>query len=326
MFIEKPRNRVAWIDVMKGICMVCVVISHSFPPTAIIRIYSPFFFFFFFFCSGYTFGTKSTFKEFFLSRIKSLIVPLVILSIINGVVGVVFKSTPFEERLLGIVLQQANGYESLWFIACLFTSELIFYLILRVSKTINSCFILCHLVGIVGFFYIRYVSFSLPWQLELACISVIFLSWGLLYRIKETIIDRKQINNNKVLIIVLLSIYIALCLLIDNDVNYHEKRFSNVFLFLLEALIGIYVLIYASKAICNKARFLAYIGTHSIIYFAFQGFLIVCLRRALVRIGVTSGFALSALSSTIAIPILTLSAYIIYNYFPFIVGQNWKNS
>ena len=324
MLINKIQQRENWVDVMKGICMMFVIISHSFPPSQIIRIYTPFFLTGFFFCSGYTFNSKNSFHEFVIGKIKTFLVPLVTLSLVNGIVGVIFKGVPFTDRLLGIVIQRANGYESLWYIACLFTSELMFYTIFRLSRKWVEGIIACHFVSVIGFFYIRFVGVALPWQLELACIAQMFLAWGLYYRKIELSVDN-WITDKKYILFLMTLCYIFLCLIIDNDVNYHEERFANEVLFVAEALISIFIVIRVAKRISNN-KFFLYIGRHSIIYFAFQGFLIVTIRKILVIINISDALILSLLSSAFAVPILSIAAHVIFTYFPFFIGKSWKES
>lgn len=59
-----------------------------------------------------------------MSKIRGLLIPLVTLSLINGIVGL-FKGIPYYERLPGIVIQRIGGYEFLWFLAYLFTCEIL---------------------------------------------------------------------------------------------------------------------------------------------------------------------------------------------------------
>ncbi|TGE31898.1 acyltransferase family protein [Desulfosporosinus sp. Sb-LF] len=312
------RSRIPWVDTLKGLCMIFVIISHAYPPTVWIRLYTPFFLSGFFFASGYTFNMRDSFKNFFLQKVRTILVPLVFLSLINGVVGVLFKNIPFYVRLLGILIQQADGYESLWFFACLFVCELMFYVIVRYSTNEKVVLLISHLIGIVGFVYIAWGGVHLPWQFEIACVSSVFVSWGFVYRLHEEKI--KNILNHPIVLAGMIIIYLVLCLMYDNDVNIHEERFGFQWLFVLEALIATAIVLLISQLL-GKKKFLGFVGTHSIIYFSFQGFLLQSLRSVLGHLGVINTVVLCVIPVIVAISILSITALIIYKYLPFMVGK-----
>ena len=316
MVTRKITRRVEWVDVLKGICMVAVMISHSGPPTVVKQIYTPFFLPAFFFASGYTFSIKNSFKEFLDSKVRGILIPLVSLSLINGVVGM-FKGVPYYVRLLGIIIQQAGGYESLWFFACLFTCEILFYGIVKYSRGLKEVLICAHFVGGGAFTYVRFIGIALPWQFELACIALIFVSWGFAFRLHE---EEMAFLDKTSTILIITCIYCFTCLVYNNNVNMHDERFGIEILYVLEALLGISALVGISKKIKhNKA--LTYVGTHTIIYFAFQGQLLHVLKAVLSRIGVESQLLQSFGAVCFALPILSIVAFIIYEYFPFIIGK-----
>lgn len=66
---KKPdiQQRLEWIDNMKGIAMVLVMLSHMSISTQAGIIFKPFFLSIFFVVSGYTFNIKGSFKEFIIN-------------------------------------------------------------------------------------------------------------------------------------------------------------------------------------------------------------------------------------------------------------------
>ena len=220
------KERIYWIDTAKGICMIFVMISHAYPPTSWIRLFTPFFLPTFFFLSGYTFRADDGFMSFFIRKVKSLVIPMVLFSLVNGMVGVLFKGVPFTVRLLGIVIQQAGGYEFLWFFPCLFVCELIFYGIVKLCQSEKTIFIASCAVTCAGYIYVALIGYALPWQFELSCINVLFLSFGYIFKLYEE--KLRNIYSKPYAFFTILILYFALCLCIDNDVNIHEERFGMV--------------------------------------------------------------------------------------------------
>jgi len=324
--LSKSRTdvkRILWIDYIKGICILCVMIHHAHPLALWERFLSPFFLAAFFFANGYTFSTKNTWKKFIISKIRGLIIPLVSLSVINGLVGVIIKGIPFQERIIQLILERAPYQDTLWFFACLFTSSLFFYVILKISDNTWWIIFSSHILGMIGYLYISFIGYPLIWQIEIACITTIFLSWGFIYKRFE---NKIRIFADKNLLWILVSLlYIVLCLVYKNDVDMHEEQFGNIFIFVSSAFVGVFGLSMFCQRI-NKnyynCKWLSYIGEHSIVYFAFQGLLMDTIRvKFLLKIGIFNDAFVCLGSVIAAVPILTFAAIILYDYFPCIIGK-----
>lgn len=317
----KPKERISWIDTAKGICMVFVMISHAYPPTSWIRLFTPFFLPCFFFLSGYTFKSGDGIVLFLIRKVKSLVVPMIMFSLVNGFVGVIFKGKTFTDRLLGIVIQQAGGYESLWFFPCLFVCEILFFVIVCTLKSEKRIFLGSFIVACIGYVYIAYIGYALPWQFELGCINVLFLSFGYFYRLHEKNIQ--SVCNKPSVFTLLLFFYVMLCLCYDNDVNMHDEQFGIQALFIIEAFIGIMLIVTVSQWM-PEFRSLLYIGSHTIVYFSFQGFLLQTIRKILIKLFGFEGGGLCILSVLVALPVLSIASFVIYKYFPFMLGKTRK--
>ncbi len=95
--MKTAKNRIEWIDTAKGIGLLCVILGHLHIPYLSAWIYT-FHIPLFFFLSGCVFnGQKYSFKEYFIRRFKSLIVPYFVLGAVilffNYVVFFVSKTT-----------------------------------------------------------------------------------------------------------------------------------------------------------------------------------------------------------------------------------------
>ena len=76
------NKRIEWIDIIKGISIIMVVLGHlDYCPEFCDYFYEPFFLTTFLFCFGYTFNSEVGFKEFCKKRVKTLLIPLIIFSL-----------------------------------------------------------------------------------------------------------------------------------------------------------------------------------------------------------------------------------------------------
>lgn len=77
--MSRQCQRIEWADIMKGILILFVVLSHSYPAEIYQQFFTPFFLSMFFFVSGYFFSRKGSFGAFLKSRLYQLILPLLLL-------------------------------------------------------------------------------------------------------------------------------------------------------------------------------------------------------------------------------------------------------
>lgn len=81
--MEIDRKRLLWIDYVKGLCMMAIILNHI-PGSAIMaRMTYPYELVGFFFIGGVTFGLKERFGKFAVSKLKRLVVPVIAFGLIN---------------------------------------------------------------------------------------------------------------------------------------------------------------------------------------------------------------------------------------------------
>ncbi len=314
--MEDYKKRVEWIDYMRGISMIFVMISHATPPNSWVKFFSPFFLTSFFFISGYLFKLGDTFSGFLKRKIKSLIIPMICLSLVNGIVGTVFKGIPFKNRLYGILIQRAGISESLWFFPCLFITEILLYIIVKYIKQNYMIIVSSLIICMFGFIYIEKIGIPLFWQFEISSIMVFFMALGYLYKQYE----KSLFDWNNMQFIIMFIIYIFICVIYDNPVNIHDEYFSNQFVFIVSAIIGILIILFISKKI-KSCKILQYIGSHTIVFFSFQGFLLTTVRKVVISLNINSISLVCIISTVISAAILFIVSIGVYKYFPFAVGK-----
>jgi fucose 4-O-acetylase-like acetyltransferase len=169
------KNRIEWVDTAKGIGLLLVIIGHLHLPYITTWIY-----FFhmplFFFLSGVVFSEqKYNFKDFLIRRVKSLVIPYFSLGlviwcfyvIVNAIIGA-------ENGLYGSNISMLKNlavqehFWTIWFLAALFITELIYYWINRLfAKNILCMSAVSVGICIVGFARYRLGYGGLLWILTL---------------------------------------------------------------------------------------------------------------------------------------------------------------
>lgn len=71
--------------------MTLIVLSHIGTPNIYSRLYKPIFLTIYFFTSEYTWSHKESFRKYFFGKLKSLVVPLLLLDSINATLAIIFE-------------------------------------------------------------------------------------------------------------------------------------------------------------------------------------------------------------------------------------------
>ena len=139
--INRQTDRIAWIDIAKGYGILFVIFAHldvGILGTWIYTFHMPLFFL----LSGYVFGLKYDFRTFVNKKIHSIVIPYITL----GIPMIIFKILSYyhastldistiKELIVDFCLQRR--FWTLWYIACLFWLNIIFYIIVSKLKKIK---------------------------------------------------------------------------------------------------------------------------------------------------------------------------------------------
>ena len=149
-------KRKIWIDLVRGFCMLAILVHHTemyYVGEAIIdyRFFADNALCTFFFISGYLFYKETPFnlKYKFLSILKTIIIPyFIFMSVIALPKALAHgKFVSISDSILSIVLGQQS-----WFITALATAEIIFSILLYLSKQYKWVLpigVLTSLIGII---------------------------------------------------------------------------------------------------------------------------------------------------------------------------------
>jgi len=271
------RNHI--LDLVKGIGIFLVVFGHITHIPCLREYIWNFHMPLFFFVSGVLFNEKDNFSIHIKKRFKSIIVPYVLFFFITYAYWIILErhtrgsEYPPIHQLLGLLYGTYEGNHlyfngALWFLPCLFCTDLLFYTTNKLSH--NS------IVYQIGFLCLGYALGSFcqqngytffPFGLHTALVALTFYGIGFF---SKSIIRKAP---PKISLDHRLGICFLLCSLVYVQYQcigiYHGSISKANIPFIMLAIIGIVVTLNISYLI-QKNSIIEFLGKNSLIFFVFQ--------------------------------------------------------
>lgn len=267
MKIDDLKNQMGgredWIDILKGIGIILVVIGHISIGNSLVKWIYSFHMPLFFILSGYVFGRgkkQYTFVKFAEKRTKSILVPFVVFRILLIIYWLIIESH-FRNLDLGPI----------WFLIVLYIVELISYVILEKVPLYLNC------VFIIGMFIMLYY---ILWQ---ESIIIGWKAWtvriinAFIWYVIGAVVGKLQVQWKKIVEIERnKKIFILLCLLLisiwsgmsNSLVSMWSNCFGNYQLWIIANISGSLFVAFLCKWIIIKSRVLQWYGRNTIIILA----------------------------------------------------------
>lgn len=268
--------RITWIDNLKWLGMILILIGHSMFPLGNTIFWYVFSFHvaLFFFLSGYLFNEKkhTHFLTFSLDKAKRLLIPYIAFNVIFYIFIDIVKTehhsalSVLKGMLYGSWLRGNDEIfllnVSTWFLVALFLTSIIYFLLTKwIKNKIFRLLILMILWAGVHYESLHYPNIRLPLSFEPAVMATLFYGVWHLYKEKISLIVEKI--NAWYLFLVPVLVWIHLHFL--NGTNFSTNEYgSNYFHFIGSALLWIWTWIIIAKSI-PKNWFLDFFGKNSII-------------------------------------------------------------
>ena len=290
-----PPQRIAYIDVAKGIGILLVALAHAdvslFSPYLHKFIYS-FHMPLFFFLSGYFFNPETPFWKLLKRRFNSVLKPYLFTIFLIYLVSISFTNMRFATAF-GRILKSiyATGYYidwvQLWFLPSLFVTSLFAFLLYRsVLFRINNRYIRWGIllgmqavaVAFLDAFYPYsltllgkdYELFGLPFSLDLVLLSGFFYILGVEIRYASS----EENFGNPWMLSGTAAGLILLTLLFPQRIDFNTRLFESFPINTAEAILGILLTLAVSKQIdlrtTRLASALKYIGQASLFILIFH--------------------------------------------------------
>ena len=270
------KKRIDWIDYVRGISMLAVVISHvETKEAAIVFDYTifPFMLPAFFFVSGYVSKVVETdFFTYFKKRIVKLLITYFLLCLASALFSLNNCRTYIHHPDEFIkTLQFILSGKALWFVACLISADVIIGILMFLSQKRIFVFVLLSTVMTVLGVVCAKPHVHWFYYFDTALICQILVVFGILTRKYQLL---EWIKNKWLAAVLSFTIYVGCVIGLDKTKLLHfniaQNIYGNLFAFFIVACLGAISISYICKCL-PKCQILSFVGQHTLLYFAFHG-------------------------------------------------------
>ena len=321
-------KRIIWIDLVRGFCMLAILVHHTemyYVGEAIIdyRLYVDNALCTFFFISGYLFYKDIPFHIQYklIAIVKTIILPYFIFMSVIALpkAWIHDRFVSVGDSLSSIVL----GQES-WFITALAVAEIIFSILLYLSKKckwIMPTGVLVSLAGIILLTGNEQMLSHNYWNIMDGLLAVSFLYIGYLYHQKENMIHRLPLYFYIIpFVLLLISKWVIL--------EYHFFCYlgpvciNNYLVFFIDNILAIILIIQFCKLLAD-IKPISWMGSHVIVYYFLCGGVPLTLSVLANKMGFSyHGIYIQVIIVLFAVYLMiTLLTWLIYKYVPWATGR-----
>ena len=272
------KQRLDYIDLAKGLCILCVILHHCYVEIDVKWLADPYFGMFrmpLYFClSGAFFKDYDGFFDFFRRKTNKLLIPFVSFFLATSVLYPLvlihefnydWKVTDFSLFYSWIVDRTTLYNGSLWFLLCLFEMNVFFYGLHYLSKRTQNpsiCLLLaCCLLGMIGFVAHK-LKVVIPFYLDTSLTSMPFFGMGY-FLFRHTLVFQPNVKFDRYLMpmsILLLSVPLFL----QGRGDYYSNNIGSFQATYLSGLCGTLGILALAKRI-GYIYGISYLGLYSIV-------------------------------------------------------------
>ena len=274
------KKREKWLDSLKGLGILFVVLGHCFPPQEKLTNYLySFHIAIFFYISGNLLPEEAgheKFTSYFQKKFTRLMVPYFGYGFFTYIVWLMIGrnfgvnkelAVPPLKPLLGLLY--GNGFDnflvfniSLWFLPALFSTLVIYHFLPLFFKNRSSLFVVVLLLLCLGFIDSNYGNIRLPWGINISFIAIFFVFIG-----QEGKAILKKIENNNILVNLCLAILFLFggyyLQSLNSGVSFNSHSYGNLFYFVFSAVLSIFGYALLVKVLLDN-KILQYLGVNSL--------------------------------------------------------------
>lgn len=266
MSMNSNSTRVEWVDKIKGIAILLVILGHISDTKGCLQNWIYSFHMPLFFCvSGclYYINERQNMSISVFEYIKKKLARLIYPYFTYALVGIVYQLLRFRcDEIKDAIFKTITlqGYSTLWFLPTLFFAELFFHICMRIHK---KGIILFLLIFFLGSFFCSYSEINFYVMIYRIGVGVFFMSCG--YLVYQLVIfkDFSRMSVVKTLcgLVLLINVFLA-CK--NGFVDLHYVKMNNVFLFWWGAILSsVCIIVIMSNSSSKKSAF-SVIGRHSL--------------------------------------------------------------
>ena len=317
------RNRKEWIDVLRAIAIILVVLGHQIQEqTAYFVWTSPIKMPLFFAISGYLFTLKPV-KDFAKKIFVGLVIPWFCLGLLPQLLMMPVKGIENTWIYFGKMI---SG-EVLWFMPCFILGMILFYLTVRISSgRLISGGIASVLMFAGGL--ILYKHYTLDFASLYRAMAVQPFFWfGHAFRQSENTKIGKEFLNNNINLAVAAVLYVTFIASTfyfypGRSIDVHLNRYFNIPICALQILMGLYCLFVLFQRFSQFPKWIVEIGKCSLVIYIWHGFVIAAF-MVFVRkfIGELPLYLLALINCFIGVTVCCLLNRLFSRYAPFMTGN-----
>ena len=237
--MENKKRRDDSFDVLRGIGILLMVMGHIGFGEVFDKYIHGFHMPIFFFVSGFFFNTKNGFASYFIHQMKTIILPYALFTLLCQPLHYFYTGEwSFSYFVLSFLTSNRNRIDvagALWFLLCMFSAKMLFYVIIRYTKGIGTTVIVVALTLASSCMRVK-----LPLCMDSACSMLLVIYVGyLVSRYGEDDLVKRIMNLPKVSLIPLLIVN-GLLIMLNEPVNIRCNYFGNVILFWINVFTAIF--------------------------------------------------------------------------------------
>lgn len=265
MVNSKVNSRIVWLDALKGIGILLVIISHSNLQLPFMNFFTAGYIQLFFIAAGFTYKSSLKPYGFVEKKAKRLLLPyftyglLTLLfytlvggqNVLKGICGLLYGCYSLQAypncdyKILPI------GTQPLWFLPAMFSAYMVLCIKERIAKERSLFFIILILIIQLG---LSCQTFLLPWSLDIAIFFALCILFGSLFK------EYFFLEQRKGIFFVVLLIY-GLLVCINKSINLSIREFGSFrcISLILSYIIGV-VYTFILSYICRQYEKKMFIG------------------------------------------------------------------
>lgn len=304
---KRKDDRIAWVDIFKGLCIVLMVMGHSDVPGILVTHIYLFHMASFLIAAGFTYsGRKYSVWEYIKKRFFSLVMPYILINLFFIVVFSVFQAVglggyiqpteniDFFNRLKLFFSIRPSTTElggASWFLIVLFVAECLCRILQEICWKISVLrkkeLIFMAMIGLGGY-YLAVNQKFLPFDLDLGFTACLFFAMGAAmrrYRVLEHIPAAAAIVCSVVVIPFFGGAYYKGTL----PVNWPTRKFPLLSVWILITASAVYLIYRLSRMLeefPKYAMLLTYIGKHTFAILMWHFVAFRCLTALLVVVNI----------------------------------------
>lgn len=187
MSLVLNNYRVDYLDVVKGVCIIWMVLYHIAPEYAICDLTKSAFMPLFFLISGMFFKDSYDFNVFVQKKVSTILIPFTFFYLISYVVYYLLKYAcpslliTHANGILDVFNQRVLFNGPIWFLLSLFFVNVLLFFICKISDLKLVRLLFCILFGVLGF-YLGCYEMRLPLFIDVAFSALPFFFFGFLLK------------------------------------------------------------------------------------------------------------------------------------------------